>query len=407
MSPMKELLEKYDQMQVLRFYDELSKEEQQTLDQEIAQIDFSMIEQAMKQSSGTGEDQLESLPTLTIDQIREKEEQFKQIGLEQLRGGKVAAVLLAGGQGSRLGFEGPKGTLNVGINRQLYLFEILIHNMRQHIDPLGTKMHLYVMTSDRNHEETVRFFKEHAYFEYPAEYIHFFKQDMAPSLDHHGKILLESKGHISMTPNGNGGWFSSLQRAGLIDQMKAEGIEWLNVFSVDNVLQNIGDPVFIGATIAQGHAVGAKVIAKTNPEEKVGAICLRNGRPSVVEYSELTEEMRNAVDENGNYKYHFGVTLNYLFHVPTMEERAVGRLPIHKANKKIACINEAGEPVIPSEPNGYKLETFIFDILGVFDGVTSFEVVREDEFAPIKNKVGVDSLETARELLTRKTGIEL
>ena len=226
-------------------------------------------------------------------------------------------------------------------------------------------------------------------------------------LDNYRKILLEDKGKISLTPNGNGGWFSSLQRNGMINEMKAMGIEWLNVFSVDNVLQDIGDPVFLGATLEQGHSAGAKVIAKVNPDEKVGAICLRNGRPSVVEYSELTDELRNAKDENGNYKYNFGVTLNYLFNIPVTEESAKGQMPIHRANKKIDCIDAQGNPVKPEEPNGYKLETFIFDILAFYEGVTVFEIVREDEFAPIKNATGVDSLESARELLVRKTGIEL
>ena len=407
MSQYRELLVQHGQEQVLRFYEELTEEQKNSLDAEIAQLDFGAIEEAMKHETKTDEDRLEMIPTLTIDQIKEREEEFKAAGNEALKQGKVAAVLLAGGQGSRLGFDGPKGTLNVGIDRELYLFEILIRNMEKNVRPLGVYMHMYVMTSDRNHEQTVAFFKEHNYFGYPEEYLHFFKQDMAPSLDHNGKILLEGKGKISLTPNGNGGWFSSLQRNGMIGEMKAMGIEWLNVFSVDNVLQDIGDPIFMGATLVQGYPAGAKVIAKVNPDEKVGAICLRNGRPSVVEYSELTDELRNAKDENGNYKYNFGVTLNYLFNIAVTEESAKRKMPIHRANKKIDCIDELGNPVKPAEPNGYKLETFILDILAFYEGVTVFEIVREDEFAPIKNATGVDSLESARELLVRKTGITL
>lgn len=407
MSQFRELLKRHGQEQVLRFYDELTAEQKRSLDAEIADLDFSVIDEAMTHETKTDGDHLEMIPTLTIDQIKIQKEKFKAVGNEALKQGKVAAVLLAGGQGSRLGFDGPKGTLNVGIHHRLYLFEILIRNMEKNVRPLGVYMHMYVMTSERNHDQTIAFFKEHEYFGYPKEYLHFFKQDMAPSLDHEGKILLEDKGKISLTPNGNGGWFSSLQRNGMIEEMKSMGIEWLNVFSVDNVLQDIGDPIFLGATLAQGHPAGAKVIAKVNPDEKVGAICLRNGRPSVVEYSELTDELRNAKDENGNYKYNFGVTLNYLFNIQVTEESAKGKMPIHRANKKIDCIDEQGNPVNPVEPNGYKLETFIFDILAFYEGVTVFEVVREDEFAPIKNATGVDSLESARELLVRKTGIEL
>ena len=407
MSQFREVLRQHGQEQVLRFYDELTLEQKKELDMEIAQLNYDAIQEAMSQETKTEKDQLESIPTLTTTEIQKRQEEFKAAGNEALKQGKVAAVLLAGGQGSRLGFDGPKGTLNVGIHRELYLFEILIRNMEKNVKPLGVYMHMYVMTSDRNHEATVQFFEEHHYFGYPKEYLHFFKQDMAPSLDRNGKILLEEKGKISLTPNGNGGWFSSLQRNGMIQEMKEKGIEWLNVFSVDNVLQNIGDPVFLGATILQGHASGAKVIAKVSPDEKVGAICLRNGRPSVVEYSELTDELRNSMDENGNYKYNYGVTLNYLFHIQTTEERAKNKMPIHRANKKIECLDEQGNHIKPEQPNGYKLETFIFDILAFFDAVTVFEVVREDEFAPIKNRTGVDSLDTARELLVQKTGIEL
>lgn len=407
MNRYREILRQHGQEQVLRFYDELSEQQKTALEQEIAALDFDMIEEAMRHQEAKTQDVLEPIPVLTVPQIESRKEEFRKNGCAMLQKGQVAGVLLAGGQGSRLGFDGPKGTLNVGIHRQLYLFEILIRNMEQNVRPLGVYMHLYIMTSERNHEQTTAFFREHQYFGYPSQYIHFFKQDMAPSLDHQGRILLEDKGHISLTPNGNGGWFSSLQRSGLIEQMKQLGIEWLNVFSVDNVLQNIGDPVFLGATVQQGNLAGAKVIAKVNPDEKVGAICLRNGHPSVVEYSELTDELRNSMDENGNYKYNYGVTLNYLFHIPTTEARAKGKLPIHRANKKIVCLDPLGRLIQPEEPNGYKLETFIFDILSIYDAVTVFEVVREDEFAPIKNQTGVDSLDTARQLLVRKTGIVL
>ena len=173
------------------------------------------------------------------------------------------------------------------------------------------------------------------------------------------------------------------------------------------MLQNIADPVFLGATIAKECYAGAKVIAKVNPDERVGAICYRNGRPSVVEYSELTEEMRNAKNAEGEYLYNFGVTLNYLFHISETEEAAKNQLPIHRADKKIKCIDEAGNSVNPEAPNAYKLEYFIFDILESFDDVLSMECIREHEFAPIKNREGADSLETARALLVARTGIAL
>ncbi len=401
------LLKEHGQEHVLRWFPELAPKEKEALEQEIRSLDFSVIDQAVKQTAGDTQDVIEPLTTLRADQIKQKEQSYVQIGREELKKGAVAAVILAGGQGTRLGFDGPKGTLNVGITKKLYLFECLIRNMQKNLEGIDVPMPLYIMTSDQNHEQTVAFFEEHAFFGYPKEAVHFFKQAMAPALSFDGRILMQSRGHLCQAPNGNGGWFRSMEQQGLIDEMLEKGVQWLNVVSVDNVLQNIGDPIFVGATIAHHCYAGAKVIAKVSPDERVGAICQRNGRPSVVEYSELSDEMRLAKDDKGNYLYHFGVTLNYLFEIHETRRCAKHHLPIHKAVKKIRYMDETGKMVDPAEPNAYKLETFIFDILEFFDNVLSFEVVREDEFAPIKNATGVDSLDTARQLLTRKTGEEL
>jgi len=401
------LLEKEDQTQVLRFADQLSDQQKQTLFDQISAVDFSMIREARKPQEEEKEAVIETLSTMTIDQIKASREAYETIGKKVLSEGKVAAVLLAGGQGTRLGYDGPKGTLNIGLTRPLYLFQILLGNMEKNLEGTGRYMHLYIMTSALNDQATRDFFREHDYFGYPKEYIHFFQQEMAPALDRDGHMLLADKDKLCLAPNGNGGWFRSLEHNGMIEDMKKSGVEWLNVFSVDNVLQNIADPVFIGATIACRQYAAAKVIAKATPEEKVGAVCLRNGRPSVVEYSELSDQMRYAKDEKGQYLYNYGVTLNYLFHLQKTQKMAQKHLPIHKALKKINCLDEQGHLIIPDAPNAYKLEYFIFDILQFFDSILSYEVVRQDEFAPIKNKSGVDSLDTARALLVNKTGITL
>ena len=404
-----ERIRKEGQGQILRFWEELTDDQKDSLKKQIEGIDFQMIRASMQQPNLAMESVISPLHTFTCEEQEAEKETDKNLGEEIIRQGKVAALVLAGGQGSRLGYDGPKGTLKVGITKDLYLFGILISNMLDNMKQAGSEkpLHFLVMTSDQNHEATVKFFEEKEYFGYPKDYIHFFRQDMAPALSHEGKILLEDKDRISLAPNGNGGWFSSMQRCGLLDVLKKDGVEWINVFSVDNVLQNIADPVFLGAASSRGIYAGAKVIAKVSPDEKVGAICYRNGRPSVVEYSELTDEMRNAKDQDGNYLYHFGVTLNYIFHLEETEKAARNQLPIHRANKKIVCLNEKGDRFIPDEPNAYKLEYFIFDILEAFDEVLSLECIREDEFAPIKNKEGVDSLDSARALLVKKTGIVL
>ncbi|MBO6159105.1 MAG: UTP--glucose-1-phosphate uridylyltransferase [Firmicutes bacterium] len=409
-----QLAEKNGQLQVFRFWNELNELSRADLVKQFESIDFDMIKEAMEQTNLASGSLISPLKTMTLAQQEERKAAFQTEGNHLIREGKVAALVLAGGQGSRLGFNGPKGTLNVGITRELYLFEILLNNMLANIRAAAAEtnqemkyLHFCVMTSDQNHEQTVSFFEDHHFFGYPEKYIHFFKQDQAPALSHSGEILLDEKDRISLAPNGNGGWFRSMMRCGLWDLLKKDGVEWINVVSVDNVLQNIADPVFLGAASLAGVPAAAKVIAKVSPDERVGAICYRNGRPSVVEYSELTDEMRLATDEKGQYLYHFGVTLNYLFKMTETEKAAGTSLPIHKANKKIKCLTEAGEPFVPEEPNAYKLEYFIFDILEAFDEVLSMECLREDEFAPIKNKAGVDSLQTARDLLVKKTGITL
>lgn len=217
---------------------------------------------------------------------------------------------------------------------------------------------------------------------------------------------MEAKSCIATSPNGNGGWFLSMKKSGLMELIKKRGIEWLNVFAVDNVLQSIADPVFIGAVLEGGYSVGSKVIRKVSPEEKVGVMCTEDGRPSIVEYIELTQDMLTQKDDNGEYAYNFGVILNYLFKVDCLLGLLERKLPYHKSAKKIPYINESGEPVKPEEPNGYKYEQFILDMIQMLDSCLPFEVEREREFAPIKNKTGVDSVESARELLM-KNGVTL
>ena len=269
----------------------------------------------------------------------------------------------------------------------------------------GEFIHLFVMTSDKNHTATTTFFKEQNFFGYKEDYIHFFKQDMAPAATYDGKIFLEEPYKLATSPNGSG-WFSSLKNAGLLDLIHENGIEWLNVFAVDNVLQRIADPCFIGATITENRSVGAKVVCKNHPDEKVGVMCLKDNHPSIVEYYELTPELRDAVDEDGEPAYNFGVILNYLFKESELEDICENTLPLHIVEKKIPYIDDAGTLIKPEEPNGYKFETLILDMIQMMDTCLPFEVERDKEFAPIKNKTGIDSVESARALLA-KNGVTL
>ena len=318
----------------------------------------------------------------------------------------MGAVLLAGGQGTRLGLDKPKGMLNVGVTKELYLFEQLINNLKQVVEKAGAWIPLFIMTSEKNNADTTEFFAAHDYFGYNRDFVFFFIQEMAPSVSYEGKIYMEEKDKIAASPNGNGGWFSSMAKAGLLDKGKELGVEWLNVFAVDNVLQKIADPVFVGATIDSGCVCGAKVVAKADPNERVGVLCKEDGKPSIVEYYEMTEEIIHSKDENGKLLYNYGVILNYLFEVDTLVKIMNKNMPVHIVEKKIPYLDENARLVKPEEPNGYKFETLILDMIHMVDNCLSFEVEREKEFAPIKNRTGVDSLDSARELM-KKNHIEL
>lgn len=402
----KKLLDERGQAHLLRWYDELSPESAASLLSQIEKIDWSLLDLLGRDEMKVEKGVLAPLGALEIPEIEANRASYEAVGIEALKAEKVGAVLLAGGQGTRLGFDGPKGTYPIGVNRELYIFECLINNMMDVVNRVGAWIPLYIMTSEKNNDATVAFFKEHDFFGYDKSHVRFFIQDMAPSVDYNGKIYLEAKDRISLSPNGNGGWFTSLVKAGYLDQMKADGIEWLTVFAVDNVCQRINDPAFVGATIASGRDCGAKVVAKANPTEKIGVLCLEDGRPSIVEYYEITEDMKNLRDERGELLYKFGVILNYMFKVSKLEDILKDTMPTHVVEKKIPYIDEAGVPQKPTEPNGYKFETLVLDMIHLMDSCLSYEVVREHEFAPVKNATGVDSVETARELL-KKNGVEI
>ena len=400
------MLNEKGQQHLLRFENELSDSDRKDLYAQISGMDWDFERILSKHQAGdVKRGKIEPLGALEIDEIEARRTEFEAAGIEALKAEKVGAVLLAGGQGTRLGLDKPKGMLNVGIHKELYLFECLINNILDVVKITGHYIPLYIMTSVKNNDETVLFFEEHNYFGYNPEYVGFFVQEMAPSVDYNGKVYLEEKGKISLSPNGNGGWFTSLAKAGYLAEMKEKNIEWLNVFSVDNVLQRINDPCFVGATILSGCDTGAKVVRKAAPDERVGVLCLEDGKPSIVEYYEMTDEMIHSKKENGDLLYNFGVTLNYLFKVSKLEEIMNNNMPAHVVEKKIPYVDDNGDTIKPETPNGYKFEQLVLDMIHMMDDCLSYEVVRCKEFAPIKNKEGVDSLETAR-ILMKENGID-
>ena len=400
-----EILKEHGQEHLLRFYDELSDAEKSSLTEQIKSVDWSLLS-LKKEDTAAVHGKIEPLGAMTLSEIDKRHDEFEQAGIEALKNGKIAAVLLAGGQGTRLGWDGPKGTYNVGITHDLYIFECLINNMLDTVKACGRFFPLCIMTSDKNNDETIAFLKAHNFFGYDLSKVFFFKQDMAPSIDFNGKLYLEDKGRLSLSPNGNGGWFNSLKNAGLLDMLKDEGVEWISIFAVDNVLQRINDPAFVGATLLSGTVCGAKVIRKNAPDERIGVLCLEDGSPSIVEYYETTEEIRDAKDENGEPLYPFGVTLNYLYSIAELERICEKPLKYHIVEKKIPYIDENGIYVKPDKPNGKKFEQLAVDLIHAVRDCLPYEIVREREFAPIKNPTGIDSVESARELL-KLNGVEL
>lgn len=403
----KELLEKYGQTQLLKYYDELNDSQKDSLLKQISEIDFGLLDLIKDGEMHSEKGVITPLDdAVSIQDIEENREKYTTIGTEAIRQGKVAALLLAGGMGTRLGSDKPKGMYNIGETKDVFIFEMLIRNLLDVVNQTGAWVPLYIMTSEKNNDDTVNFFKEKNYFGYDPDYVDFFVQEMAPASTFDGKIYLEAKDRVSTSPNGNGGWFISFVKSGLCEKAKAKGVEYINIFAVDNVCQRMADPCFVGAMIDGGYRSASKVVSKANPEEKVGVLCLEDGKPSIVEYYELTEDMRYETRDNGELAYKYGVILNYLFTIEDLEKNLENNLSVHIVKKKIPHIDENGNTVKPETENGYKFETLVLDMIHMMDNCLAYEVIREKEFAPIKNKTGVDSVDTAKDLL-KKNGVEL
>jgi UDP-N-acetylglucosamine/UDP-N-acetylgalactosamine diphosphorylase len=394
------------QLHLLKYYDELSELSKEKLLAQIDSVPFSFDD------VGTVDDDIEPIEAVSLAEIAENRETYEKIGLEAIKRGEIGAVLLAGGQGTRLGCDTAKGLVDIGITRPLYIFECLFNNLIEVVKKAGVFIPFYIMTSVINDTQTRTFLNEKNYFGYNPEYVKFFVQSSFPATDFNGKILLKSKDSLALSPNGNGGWFESMNNAGLDKDLEENNIKWLNCFAVDNVCQRIADPVFIGAVLGgkspdgRPFDSGAKVVRKSNPAERVGVLCKRDGKPAVAEYYELSDEQMNARRPDGTLKWDNALTLNYLFALQSLKNLRGVSLPVHKVKKKIKCLDDSGNPISPEIENGYKYEILILDMVHEMNNCLPFEVLREYEFAPIKNKEGVDSIETARELL-KKNGVKL
>ncbi|MBQ3145924.1 MAG: UTP--glucose-1-phosphate uridylyltransferase [Clostridia bacterium] len=305
------------------------------------------------------------------------------------------------------GHNGPKGTYILNVKpKPKSLFEILCDNLKNAKEKYNVVIPWYIMTSRENNNETVEFFEKNNYFNYPKEAVKFFMQGELPMVDTEGKILLNEEGIIKEAADGHGGIFEAMFKNNVVKDMKQKGIEWIFIGPIDNPLAKMVDEILIGISKECGVLESGKSLVKSNPEEKVGVFCKKNGKPSVVEYTEITEEMANELDKNNNLVYGESHINCNMFNIRGLEIIGNQKLPYHSAFKKATYLDENGNIIKPEEPNAYKFESFIFDAFNKLEDMLIFRVKREEEFAPVKGKEGVDSAETSVELYNKYYGLD-
>ena len=398
----KEIVTKYNQQHLLNKYDDLTKEKKEEVLKQILSIDFEEMENLYKQAKSEVKfDKIKIEPADYVDKSKlseEEKEKKKKKGIDIMKQNKYAVVTMASGQGTRLGHNGPKGSFDIGLESHKCIFEILCDTLKQAKQRYNVTIPWYLMTSRENNEQTVNFFESKNYFNYPKESISFFKQGELPMLSKNGKILLQEDYLIKEAADGHGGILKAMLKNNIIDEMKQKGIEWIFISGVDNVLAKLADPLLLGLTAEKNVLAAVKSVEKTDPKEKVGVFCKKNGRTGVVEYTEIPEEMAGQRNSDGSLVYGDLNAVFHLYNIKALEKILELKLPYHTAVKKATYIDENGNLVVPEEPNAYKFETFIFDSFEMFDDVVILRVKREEEFAPVKNKDGQDSPETARKL---------
>ena len=393
-------LRKYGQEHLLKFYDNLDENKKEKLLEQIENIDFELINSLYDSTKGNAKkDNAKIEPIDFIDKykLNDKYKYYEEIGKKAIKAGELAVVTMAGGQGTRLGHSGPKGTFDIGLDSHKSLFELLCDSIKEEAKKYDVQIPWFIMTSKDNNKDTIEFFKKNKYFGYEKN-IYFFIQGELPMIDTEGKILIGEDGLIKLAADGHGGVYESLVKSNMVNKMKELGCKWVFIGGVDNCLAKMVDPVLMGIAIDKNVTAAGKSVVKANPHEKVGAFCKKNGKPSVVEYSEITDEMAEAVDENGELLYGESHILCNLFSVDAIERMGSNPLPYHIAFKKATYIDKDGNKVVPTSPNAFKFEAFLFDAFGEVDDMAILRVKREEEFAPVKNASGVDSPETARKL---------
>ena len=396
-------LKEYGQNHIVNILEKLDETKKQELIEQINKIDFhQMMElyQNTKKEIKFKEGKIEPVPYLDKAKLtKDQREEFDELGEEIVKNNQYAVVTMAGGQGTRLGHTGPKGTFKLDVyGKGKYLFEILADNLQEANKKYGVVINWYIMTSKENNADTVEFLEKNNYFGYDKNKVIIFKQSELPLVDTEGKFLINKEYKIKEASDGNGGTYSSLRASGCLADMKEKGIKWIFIGGVDNALLKMVDVTLLGMAVKKGVQIASKSVAKANPQERVGVFGKMNNHPKVIEYTELPKKMAEEVDSDGELKFGESHIMCNLYTIDAIEKISKEPLIYHTAFKKNSYIDENGKEVIPTEPNSYKFESFIFDAFELFDDIAILRGKREDDFAPVKNKEGVDSPKTAKEL---------
>jgi len=395
-------LKKYDQEHLITAYERLDDINKPKFIEQLESTDFELINSLYinsKKEMDTKEVEIKPIEYFDKLKLYDKYKDYEGLGKDAICAGKLAAVTMAGGQGTRLGHNGPKGTYDIGLESHKSLFELLSDSLKNEGKKYGVTIPWFIMTSRENNDQTVEFFAKNRFFGYEKDKnIFFFKQGELPMVDTEGKILIGEDGFIKKAADGHGGIYEALVKNGMTDKMREMGVEWAFIGGVDNCLVKMVDPVLMGIAIDKQVTAAGKSVVKANPQEKVGIFCKKNGKPNVVEYTEISKEMSEATDSNGELIFGESHILCNLFNVSAIERMGKTPLPYHSAFKKATYIDKDGNKIVPDSPNAYKFEAFLFDAFGELDDMAILRVKREEEFAPVKNASGVDSPETARDL---------
>ena len=398
----KEKVTHYNQTHLIKLYERLDEEGKNKLLNQVSELDFDGINELYsltKKNENAIFNNVKPIEACDADKLsQEEKDELISIGLNAIRNGKYVVVMMAGGQGTRLGFSGPKGTFDFGLENHMSIFETFVKQFKDAEDKYGVAVPWYIMTSRENIKDTIEFFQKNNYFNYEEGIRTFFSQNELPMLDEEGKLIITADGLIKEAANGHGGTFEALSSSGVLNRLKQEGVEWVFTCNVDNVLAKLVDPLLVGYSIKNGYMATSVSCLKEDPNERIGVLCTKDNVPAVWEYTEITEELKNARKENGELLFSEGHLNMNLFNISVIEDIAKKQLPYHVAHKKSDIIYENGNVIKPDSPNAYKFETFIFDAFNRLQNLGVLRYKREECFAPIKNAEGADSPETARKL---------